>query len=174
MRHVAARNPGRNGLPLFPLLWCWTDCSGFPFDDADRHAQSSRKGCFAATGKLCSGENRKNHISGALIDISAVAIGKNARNHLAVIQRGDQFVASELFLLALVDSKGEAGDIARTHGLSRKSLEAAIAAEDSDRLRFDCSTSVEMLHKIMQVANGIIHGTTHVMQQTEIDDYMGR
>ncbi|SDM53792.1 ATP-dependent Clp protease ATP-binding subunit ClpB [Oryzisolibacter propanilivorax] len=44
------------------------------------------------------------------------------------IQRGDQFVASELFLLALVDSKGEAGDIARTHGLSRKSLEAAIAA----------------------------------------------
>ncbi|QQP87363.1 hypothetical protein IGS68_14665 [Skermanella sp. TT6] len=53
-------------------------------------------------------------------------------------------------------------------------MEAAIAAEDSDRLRFDCSTSVEMLHKIMQVANGIIHGTTHVMQQTEIDDYMGR
>ena len=44
------------------------------------------------------------------------------------IQRGDQFVASELFLLALVDSKGEAGDIARTHGLSRKSLETAIAA----------------------------------------------
>jgi hypothetical protein len=30
-----------------------------------------------------------------------------------------------------------------------------------------------MLHKIMQVANGIIHGTTHVMQQGEIDDYMG-
>ncbi|GAB2727507.1 ATP-dependent chaperone ClpB [Melaminivora jejuensis] len=44
------------------------------------------------------------------------------------IQRGDQFVASELFLLALVDSKGEAGDIARANGLSRKSLEAAIAA----------------------------------------------
>ncbi|AVP57313.1 ATP-dependent chaperone ClpB [Pulveribacter suum] len=44
------------------------------------------------------------------------------------IQRGDQFVASELFLLALVDSKAEAGDIARANGLSRKSLEAAIAA----------------------------------------------
>ncbi len=44
------------------------------------------------------------------------------------IQRGDQFVASELFLLALVDSKGEAGDIARANGLSRKALEAAIAA----------------------------------------------
>ncbi len=44
------------------------------------------------------------------------------------IQRGDQFVASELFLLALLDSKGEGGDIARANGLSRKSLEAAIAA----------------------------------------------
>ena len=44
------------------------------------------------------------------------------------IQRGDQFVASELFLLALVDSKGEAGDIARANGLSRKSLETAISA----------------------------------------------
>jgi len=37
----------------------------------------------------------------------------------------------------------------------------------------DCETSVQMLHKIMQVANGVIHGTTHVMQQGEIDDYMG-
>ena len=44
------------------------------------------------------------------------------------IQRGDQFIASELFLLALVDSKGEAAQIAKEHGLSRKSLEAAIDA----------------------------------------------
>ncbi|MBS0293695.1 MAG: ATP-dependent chaperone ClpB [Proteobacteria bacterium] len=44
------------------------------------------------------------------------------------IQRGDQFIASELFLLALVDSKGEAAQIAKEHGLSRKSLEAAIEA----------------------------------------------
>ena len=44
---------------------------------------------------------------------------------------------------------------------------------DDQRLRFECGTSAQMLHKIMQVANGIIHGTTHVMQQGEIDDYMG-
>jgi len=44
------------------------------------------------------------------------------------IQRGDQFIASELFLLALIDSKGEAAQIAKDNGLSRKSLEAAIDA----------------------------------------------
>ena len=44
------------------------------------------------------------------------------------IKRGDAFVASEMFLLALADSKGSAGEIARENGLSRKSLEAAIQA----------------------------------------------
>ena len=40
----------------------------------------------------------------------------------------DTFIASEMFLLAVADDKGEAGRLARQHGLSRKSLEAAIAA----------------------------------------------
>ena len=44
------------------------------------------------------------------------------------IKRGDSFVASELFLLALADSKNEAGRLAKEHGLSRKSLEVAIDA----------------------------------------------
>jgi ATP-dependent Clp protease ATP-binding subunit ClpB len=44
------------------------------------------------------------------------------------IKRGDQFVASELFLLALADNKGDAGKLARDNGLSRKSLESAIDA----------------------------------------------
>ena len=44
------------------------------------------------------------------------------------IKRGDQFIASELFLLAVADDKGEAGRIAREHGLSRKPPEAAIDA----------------------------------------------
>ncbi|WP_449371347.1 ATP-dependent chaperone ClpB [Thiomonas sp.] len=43
-------------------------------------------------------------------------------------KRGDQFIASELFLLAVADDKGEAGRIAREHGLTRKSLESAIEA----------------------------------------------
>ena len=44
------------------------------------------------------------------------------------IKRGDQFIASELFLLALADSKAEIGNMARANGLTRKSLEAAIDA----------------------------------------------
>jgi ATP-dependent Clp protease ATP-binding subunit ClpB len=44
------------------------------------------------------------------------------------IKRGDQFIASELFLLALTDSKGELARSANENGLSRKSLEAAITA----------------------------------------------
>jgi ATP-dependent Clp protease ATP-binding subunit ClpB len=44
------------------------------------------------------------------------------------IKRGDQFIASELFLLAVADSKGELGRMANENGLSRKSLESAITA----------------------------------------------
>ncbi|QNP60916.1 ATP-dependent chaperone ClpB [Paenacidovorax monticola] len=44
------------------------------------------------------------------------------------IKRGDQFIAGELFLLALADGKGEAARIAKENGLTRKSLEAAIDA----------------------------------------------
>ena len=44
------------------------------------------------------------------------------------LKRGDQFIASELFLLALADAKGEAARIAKEAGLARKSLEAAVDA----------------------------------------------
>jgi len=43
-------------------------------------------------------------------------------------KRGDQFIASEMFLLALADAKSDIGGIVRGHGLTRKSLEAAITA----------------------------------------------
>ena len=44
------------------------------------------------------------------------------------IKRGDQFVAGELFLLAVADSKHDIGKVARENGLTRKSLEVAIDA----------------------------------------------
>jgi ATP-dependent Clp protease ATP-binding subunit ClpB len=44
------------------------------------------------------------------------------------IKRGDAFIAGELFLLALTESKSEVGRIAKEHGLNRKSLESAIEA----------------------------------------------
>ncbi|MEO8119072.1 MAG: ATP-dependent chaperone ClpB [Rhodoferax sp.] len=44
------------------------------------------------------------------------------------LKRGDQFVAGELFLLALTDSKQDIGRIVKENGLTRKSLESAIDA----------------------------------------------
>ncbi|MBK8319131.1 MAG: ATP-dependent chaperone ClpB [Betaproteobacteria bacterium] len=43
-------------------------------------------------------------------------------------KRGDQFIASEMFLLALCEDKNETARIAKQHGLSRRSLETAIMA----------------------------------------------
>jgi len=42
-------------------------------------------------------------------------------------KRGDQFIASELFLLAAVDDKGEAGRLLKENGATRRALEAAIS-----------------------------------------------
>jgi ATP-dependent Clp protease ATP-binding subunit ClpB len=62
-----------------------------------------------------------------------VSIGRDLTNLLNLTdreaqKRGDQFIASEMFLLALAEDKGETGRIAKQQGLSRKSLEAAIDA----------------------------------------------
>jgi ATP-dependent Clp protease ATP-binding subunit ClpB len=43
-------------------------------------------------------------------------------------KRGDQFIASELFVLALADDKGEAGRLLKEAGCARKALEQAIQA----------------------------------------------
>jgi ATP-dependent Clp protease ATP-binding subunit ClpB len=42
------------------------------------------------------------------------------------IKRNDQFIAGELFLLAVADSKGDVGRLAKENGLTRKALESAI------------------------------------------------
>ncbi|PWF24158.1 ATP-dependent chaperone ClpB [Corticimicrobacter populi] len=51
-----------------------------------------------------------------------------ARTDKEAAKRGDTYIASELFLLALADDKGEAGRILRDAGLQRAPLEAAIEA----------------------------------------------
>ncbi|MEW6373153.1 MAG: ATP-dependent chaperone ClpB [Pseudomonadota bacterium] len=43
-------------------------------------------------------------------------------------KRGDQFLSSEMVLLALAEDKSDAGRLAREHGLTRKALESAISA----------------------------------------------
>src|SRR3989442_2033897 len=43
-------------------------------------------------------------------------------------KRGDQFISSELFLLALAEDKGEAGRLLKENGGNRKAIERAIEA----------------------------------------------
>ncbi len=43
-------------------------------------------------------------------------------------KRGDQFIASELFLLALADDKGETGRLLKQHGGTKAAIEQAISA----------------------------------------------
>jgi len=43
-------------------------------------------------------------------------------------KRGDQFISSEMFLLAVADSRSSIGPLVKEHGLTRKSLDAAIDA----------------------------------------------
>lgn len=43
-------------------------------------------------------------------------------------KRGDSYVASEMFLLALTDDKGDTGKLLRQHGLNKAALEKAIEA----------------------------------------------
>ncbi|MDP3537861.1 MAG: ATP-dependent chaperone ClpB [Azonexus sp.] len=62
-----------------------------------------------------------------------VSIGRDLGNLLNLTdkeaqKRGDQFIASEMFLLAVCEDKNETGRLAKQHGLSRKALEAAIMA----------------------------------------------
>ncbi len=62
-----------------------------------------------------------------------VGVGRDLANLLNLTdkeaqKRGDQFIASEMFLLALCEDKGEAGRLAKQAGLQRKALEAAILA----------------------------------------------
>ena len=62
-----------------------------------------------------------------------VQIGRDLANLLNLTdklaqKRGDQFIASEMFLLALAEDKGEAGRLLKEHGLQKQALEAAIEA----------------------------------------------
>ncbi len=62
-----------------------------------------------------------------------VSLSRDLNNLLNVtdklaLKRGDGFIASEMFLLALADDKGAAGKLLKTHGLSKAALEQAINA----------------------------------------------
>jgi len=62
-----------------------------------------------------------------------VSIGRDLSNLLNITDKeaqkaGDQFIASEMFLLALTQDKGECGRLLKEAGLNRKALEDAVKA----------------------------------------------
>ena len=82
-----------------------------------------KKALTEAIGRLpkVEGTGGEVHVSrelGALLNVT----DKEAQ------KRGDQFIASELFLLALTHDKGETGKLLKQHGASRQALEQAINA----------------------------------------------
>ena len=66
--------------------------------------------------------------SGGDVQVSREFVGLLNLADREAQKRGDQFVASEMVLLAMTDDKSDAGKLARENGLTRKSLEAAIQA----------------------------------------------
>ena len=103
-------------------------------NDADSGAGSllSRAGGNVAALKSALGEaaSRLPKVEG---HGGEVQIGRDLSNLLNLTdkeaqKRGDQFIASEMFLLALTGDKGEAGRLLKTHGVQRASLEQAINA----------------------------------------------
>jgi ATP-dependent Clp protease ATP-binding subunit ClpB len=62
-----------------------------------------------------------------------IQVGRDLTNLLNLTdkeaqKRGDQFIASEMFLLVLTEDKGETGRLLKTHGVMRAPLEQAINA----------------------------------------------
>jgi ATP-dependent Clp protease ATP-binding subunit ClpB len=100
--------------------------------DGSGRALLERSGVRAGALKTAAEEaiKRLPQVSGTGGDLQ---IGRDTVNLLNLAEkeatkRGDQFIATEMFLLAVADDKGEAGRIAREAGLSRKSLETAVEA----------------------------------------------
>ena len=62
------------------------------------------------------------------VQVSRELVGLLNQTDKEAQRRGDAYIAIELFLLALVEDKGDAGRLLRDHGGSRKSIEAAIDA----------------------------------------------
>ncbi|AEC19975.1 ATP-dependent protease, ATPase subunit [Pusillimonas sp. T7-7] len=102
--------------------------------DADSGAASLLARAGAAVKRLAAGVDTLiaglPRVQGAEgnIQVSRDLQAVLARTDKEASNRGDAYIASELFLLALADDKGETGRLLRDAGLQRKALETAIEA----------------------------------------------
>ena len=84
-------------------------------------------------------------------------------------KRGDQFIASELFLLAAVDDKGEAGRLLKENGATRKALEAAI-----NEVRGGEGVDTQEAEGQRQALNKYTLDLTERARQGKLDPVIGR
>ena len=84
-------------------------------------------------------------------------------------KRGDQVIASELFLLAAVDDKGEAGRLLKENGGNRKSLEAAI-----NEVRGGEGVDTQEAEGQRQALNKYTLDLTERARQGKLDPVIGR
>ena len=92
-----------------------------------------------------------------------------ARTEKEAMQRGDEYIASELFLLAMADDKGEAGRVLREAGLQRKSLEAAV-----DAVRGGATVSDPEGEQNRQALEKYTTDVTQLARQGKLDPVIGR
>ncbi|GAB2910448.1 ATP-dependent chaperone ClpB [Paralcaligenes sp. KSB-10] len=92
-----------------------------------------------------------------------------ARTDKEASNRGDTYIASELFLLALADDKGEAGRILREAGLQRKALETAI-----DAVRGGASVSDSEGESNREALSKYTLDLTERARQGKLDPVIGR
>ncbi|MEN9774604.1 MAG: hypothetical protein RL322_1674, partial [Pseudomonadota bacterium] len=84
-------------------------------------------------------------------------------------KRGDQYIATELFLLVLADDKGEAGRLVREAGLSRKALDAAI-----DGVRRGANVSSQDAEGQREALKKYTVDLTERARQGKLDPVIGR
>ena len=123
---VARSNPYIEPSHLLTAMLAQADGPKALLDRAGANTAALKTAMDTATSAL-------PHVQGQTGNAPAVQPGRDLLQLLQAAdkeasQRGDQFIASEMFLLALADSKSDIGGIVRGHGLSRKALEAAITA----------------------------------------------
>src|SRR6266540_1229610 len=101
--------------------------------DAQSMALGNDNGFIEPQHLLAALLNQEDGGTASLLARAGVAVPSDLGNLLNLtdkeaVKRGDQFIASELFLLALTDDKGDTGRLLKDNGLTRKALETAIEA----------------------------------------------
>ena len=143
--------------------------------DADSGSASLLARAGVAVNRVTSGLNQLisgyPQVQGAEgnIQVSRELQGVLARTEKEAMQRGDEYIASELFLLAMADDKGEAGRVLREAGLQRKSLEAAI-----DAVRGGAAVTDAEGEQNRQALEKYTTDVTQLARQGKLDPVIGR